>query len=373
MLHVNGARWVWVATMSAWRQLDGEGRCSAAGGESRPLPPLTCCTMRLVLALLQSLVSSRHRMMYSRCCIFDLTMLSTWREAICRLLFLRPGAAEMRPAGQRCKGGVGNGGSVAVCSRNLGIARACSATLHAAHRQCAESNPGDRNPCASRQARSSGCRASRPPTWRVDDGEVGAVLVLDLHHDLLGPELALRLQPRVLRLDVLLQLLQRGLSLALLVRDQVAVGVHAGAVVLHVQGDGAPGLGAAAHVVELEPHERLHQGCGGRGEVRGWGSGTSLVNSNIGGSNMRSNGPGCARMGHHCNMQLVAVSGKARMVWWCASTILHASSILQQTMTQDLEAQGQAAGTLCARGAAADNDSWMRDAREITSLVTAGD
>jgi len=39
-----------------------------------------------------------------------------------------------------------------------------------------------------------------------------------------------------------------------------------------VQGDGAAGLGAAADVVELEAHERLDEGCGGR-EVeseRGW-------------------------------------------------------------------------------------------------------
>ncbi len=40
--------------------------------------------------------------------------------------------------------------------------------------------------------------------WCVDDGEVGAELVLDLDDDLLGPELVLPLQPRVLVLDVLL-------------------------------------------------------------------------------------------------------------------------------------------------------------------------
>ena len=38
----------------------------------------------------------------------------------------------------------------------------------------------------------------------VDDGEVGAELVLDLDDDLLGPELVLPLQPRVLVLDVFL-------------------------------------------------------------------------------------------------------------------------------------------------------------------------
>jgi hypothetical protein len=42
-------------------------------------------------------------------------------------------------------------------------------------------------------------------TRGVDDGEVGAVLVLDLDHDLLGPELLLALQARVLVLDVLLR------------------------------------------------------------------------------------------------------------------------------------------------------------------------
>ncbi len=44
-----------------------------------------------------------------------------------------------------------------------------------------------------------------PPTWRVDDREVGAELVLNLDHDLLGPELLLSLQPGVLDLDVLLR------------------------------------------------------------------------------------------------------------------------------------------------------------------------
>lgn len=45
----------------------------------------------------------------------------------------------------------------------------------------------------------------RDVTWSVDDGQIGAVLVLDLNHDLLGPELLLPLQPLVLILNVLLQ------------------------------------------------------------------------------------------------------------------------------------------------------------------------
>lgn len=43
------------------------------------------------------------------------------------------------------------------------------------------------------------------PTWRIDDGEVGAVLVLDAHDDLPCPELLLGLQPVVLALDVVLR------------------------------------------------------------------------------------------------------------------------------------------------------------------------
>lgn len=42
-------------------------------------------------------------------------------------------------------------------------------------------------------------------TWGVDDGQVGAVLVLNLDHNLLGPELLLPLQPLIFILNVLLQ------------------------------------------------------------------------------------------------------------------------------------------------------------------------
>lgn len=41
-------------------------------------------------------------------------------------------------------------------------------------------------------------------TWGINDRQVGAVLVLDLDHDLLGPELLLPLQASVLILNVLL-------------------------------------------------------------------------------------------------------------------------------------------------------------------------
>ena len=42
------------------------------------------------------------------------------------------------------------------------------------------------------------------PTGCVNDGEVGAVLVLDAHDDFACPELLLRFQPVVLALDVVL-------------------------------------------------------------------------------------------------------------------------------------------------------------------------
>lgn len=57
----------------------------------------TCMTRRRVVALLQSLLSSRHSRMYSRCSIFSLTMASTWRALVCSPVFRLPGAAEMRP------------------------------------------------------------------------------------------------------------------------------------------------------------------------------------------------------------------------------------------------------------------------------------
>ena len=61
-----------------------------------------------------------------------------------------------------------------------------------------------------------------------------------------------------------LQLLQADLLLAHVLQHEVAGRLDAPAVVLHVQGDGPPSLGAAAHVVELEAHEGLHQGCARR-------------------------------------------------------------------------------------------------------------
>lgn len=42
-------------------------------------------------------------------------------------------------------------------------------------------------------------------TWRVNDGQVGTELVLDAHHNLLGPELCLAVQPCILVLDVVLE------------------------------------------------------------------------------------------------------------------------------------------------------------------------
>jgi hypothetical protein len=50
------------------------------------------------VALFQSLLSSRHRMMYSCCAIFCVTISSTWRAATCSAEFFLPGAAEIRPA-----------------------------------------------------------------------------------------------------------------------------------------------------------------------------------------------------------------------------------------------------------------------------------
>ena len=58
----------------------------------------TCMTSLRVVALLQSLLSSRQRMMYSFCSILVRTMASTWRALFCSVELRLPGAAEMRPA-----------------------------------------------------------------------------------------------------------------------------------------------------------------------------------------------------------------------------------------------------------------------------------
>ena len=50
------------------------------------------------MALLQSLESSRQRMMYSRCSILLRTMFSTCFALCCSAALRRPGAAEMSPA-----------------------------------------------------------------------------------------------------------------------------------------------------------------------------------------------------------------------------------------------------------------------------------
>ena len=60
-----------------------------------------------------------------------------------------------------------------------------------------------------------------------------------------------------------LQLGQGLLDFDVVLPQQKAVRLDARRVVLHVDGDGAAGLGAAADVVELEAHEGLHQGWGG--------------------------------------------------------------------------------------------------------------
>jgi hypothetical protein len=58
----------------------------------------TCITRRRVVALDQSLVSSRQRMMYSFCSIFARTMPSTCLAEFWSEWLRRPGAAEMSPA-----------------------------------------------------------------------------------------------------------------------------------------------------------------------------------------------------------------------------------------------------------------------------------
>ena len=103
---------------------------------------------------------------------------------------------------------------------------------------------------------------------RVDDREVRAVLVLDFHDNLLGPELlGLTLESTVLTLDVLLQLLERdgnlldsrGRCSEPFVRDEVAQRLHARSVVLHVKSDRSSRLRSTTDVVELESHERLDE------------------------------------------------------------------------------------------------------------------
>ena len=57
-----------------------------------------CITRRRVVALDQSLVSSRHSRMYSLCSIFVRTMASTCFALACSCPLRRPGAALINPA-----------------------------------------------------------------------------------------------------------------------------------------------------------------------------------------------------------------------------------------------------------------------------------
>ena len=58
-----------------------------------------------------------------------------------------------------------------------------------------------------------------------------------------------------------LQLFQGHLLLAHILQHEVAGGLHAARIVLHVECDGTARLGAPTNVVELEAHESLHKSC----------------------------------------------------------------------------------------------------------------
>ena len=58
-----------------------------------------------------------------------------------------------------------------------------------------------------------------------------------------------------------LQLFQGHLLLANILQHEVARGLDAARVVLHVKGDGAARLGASTNVIKLEAHESLHKSC----------------------------------------------------------------------------------------------------------------
>ena len=96
----------------------------------------------------------------------------------------------------------------------------------------------------------------------VDEDHVGTVLVLHPDVDLAGIEGAdgVALEAVVLGLDVLLDLLQRLGPLDAIVALEEALGRRAAGIVLHPEGDGTAGLGAAADLIELEAHEGLDEG-----------------------------------------------------------------------------------------------------------------
>lgn len=100
-------------------------------------------------------------------------------------------------------------------------------------------------------------RSGRDEAGSVDDGEVGAVLVLDFDDDFVCGELAcVLLQPGVFCFNICLDL-RKGFLVregGVGVGDEVAERGVAMWVVFHVEGDGPAGLGAAAHVVELKAH-----------------------------------------------------------------------------------------------------------------------
>lgn len=60
-------------------------------------------------------------------------------------------------------------------------------TMHSENRQDSGMNQQDQALCR---------------TWRVNDGQVGAVFIFNLHNNLLRPELALSFKSGVLKLDV---------------------------------------------------------------------------------------------------------------------------------------------------------------------------
>mmetsp|Transcript_6022 Transcript_6022/g.21741 ORF Transcript_6022/g.21741 Transcript_6022/m.21741 type:complete len:234 (+) Transcript_6022:1867-2568(+) len=96
-------------------------------------------------------------------------------------------------------------------------------------------------------------------TRGIDDGQVRAILVLDLNHNILRPKSIFGLQSSVLAFNVRLEFGQGELLFAAerVILDQKAPGLHRGGIVLHIDRNRTTSLGATTNVVELEPHESL--------------------------------------------------------------------------------------------------------------------
>ena len=97
-------------------------------------------------------------------------------------------------------------------------------------------------------------------TWRVNDGEVRAVLVLNSNHDVGGIKAAFVSQANVLGLYEFLEVLQR-LFLKPAFSAQRADRIFCVSFIDHLNRDRPSGLGPSSNMIELKAHKSLDESC----------------------------------------------------------------------------------------------------------------